>query len=117
MILYHNTVDTVKTNGILYSNPETVRKLAIMLMVNAAEANTDMVMDMPEEYTSKEEIEAVYLHLNEQAREMLEDHIADLRLNLDKFLQSVKFRARVTRLDYAKVDGKLNDVHVELDVE
>lgn len=116
MIVYP-TVDTVKTNEVLYYSPEAIRKLGIMLMVNAAEANTDMVMDMPDEYTSKEEIEAVYLHLNQQAREMLEDHIHDLRMNLDKFLQNVKFRARVTRLDYAKVDGTLNDVTVEIDVE
>lgn len=117
MILYHNAVETVKTNAVLYSNNEAVRKLAIMMMVNAAEANTDMVMDCPDQYTSKEEIEAVYLHLNELALETLEDHIHDLRLNLEKFLQTVKFRARVTRLEYAKVDGKLNDVTVELEVE
>lgn len=117
MILYHNTVDTVKTNDVLFSNDNAVRKLAIMMMVNAAEANTDMVMDMPNEYTSKQEIEAAFLHLNEQAIDMLEDHIADLRLNLESFLRNIKYRARVTRIDYSKANGEMSDVHVELDVE
>lgn len=117
MILYHNTVETVKTNQVLFSHNEAIRKLAIMMMVNAAEANTDMVMDMPNEYSSKAEIEAAFLHLNEQAIDMLEDHIADLRLNLEKFLQNVKFRARVTRVDYSKANGEMSDIHVELDVE
>lgn len=117
MIAYPRNVDSVKTNDVLYSMPEAVRKLGIMLMVNAAEANADMVMDMPNEYTSKQEIEAAFLHLNEQAMDMLEDHIADLRKNIASFLHNVKFRARVTRLDYGKADGEMSDVHVELDVE
>lgn len=116
MIVYQS-VDTVKTNEILFYSPEAVRKLGIMMLVNAAEANADMIMDMPEEYTSKPEMEAVFLHLNEQAMDMLEDHIHDLRLNLQKFLQNVKFRARVTRIDYKKDTGLLKDIHVELDVE
>lgn len=117
MILYHNAVETVKTNEVLYSNDNAIRKLAIMMMVNAAEANTDMVLDMPNEYTSKQEIEAAFLHLNEQAVDTLEDYIHDLRLNLEKFLRNAKFRARVTRIDYSKANGEMSDIHVELDVE
>lgn len=116
MILYPDC-ETVKTNEVLYSSDKAIRKLAIMLMVNAAEANADMVMDMPNEYTSKPEIEAAFLHLNEQAIEMLEDHLHDLRLNLETFLKNAKFRAQVTRIDYSKADGEMSDIHVELDVE
>lgn len=117
MILYHNTVETVKTNEVLYGSREAIRKLAIMLMVNAAEANTDMVMDMPNEYTSKPEIEAAFLHLNEQALDMLDDHIDTLRGALKAELEKIKFRARVTRIDYSKANGEMSDVHVELNVE
>lgn len=116
MILYPS-VDTVKTNDVLFYSAEAVRKLGIMLMVNAAEANTDMVMDMPEEYTSKPEMDAVYLHLNEQAIDMLEDHIADLRRSLESFLRNVKFQARVTRIDYDDVTGDMKDITVKLNVE
>ena len=117
MIAYPRNVDTVKTNEVLYSHNEAIRNLGIMLMVNAAESNADMVLDMPEEYTSKPEIEAAFLHLNEQALDMMEDHIADLRRSLEKFLLNAKFRARVTRIDYSKANGEMSDVHVELDVE
>ena len=48
---------------------------------------------------------------------MMDDHIDELRHKLDKFLQNVKFRARVTRIDYKKDTGDLKDIHVELDVE
>lgn len=117
MILYHNTVETVKTNDILFYRPEAIRKLGIMMMVNAAEANMDMVMDCPEEYKTKEDIEKVLNSLNEQALDMLEDHINDLRSSLESFLRNAKFRARVTRVDYSKANGEMSDVHVELDVE
>ncbi len=116
MIVFEDGLETVKTNGVLYSQPDTVRKMAIMLMVNAAEANTDMVCDMPEEYESKQEIENAFQALNEQALDMLEDHIADLRLSLDKFLRSAKVTARVRRLDYDK-EGKLADITLDIDVE
>jgi len=116
MIVVEHGVDTVKTDSVLYSNPEAIRKLAIRLMANAAEANTDMVCDMPEEYESKQEIENAFQALNEQALDMLEDHIADLRLSLDKFLQGAKVTARVRRLDYNK-EGKLADITLDIDVE
>lgn len=117
MIAYEKAVDTVRTNEILYQSPEAVRKIAVMLMVNAAECNADMVMDLPEEYPSKEEIEAVFLRLNEQALEMLDDHIDSLRGALKAQLEKIKFRARVTRLDYHRETGKLDDIHVNISVE
>lgn len=116
MIVYQN-VDTIKTNEILYAGREAVRKLAIMMMVNAAESNHDMVLDMPEEYTSKQEIEAAFLHINEQALDMLDDYIDSLRGALKAELEKIKFRARVTRVDYSKTDGEMSGIHVELNVE
>ena len=117
MIVYNNAANTVKTDGVLYGNPEAVRHLAVMLMVNAAECNVDMVMDVPQEYGSKPEIEAVFQNLNELALEVLDDHIDTLRGALKAELERIKFRARVTRLDYSKANGELSDIHVELNVE
>ena len=116
MINYEATADFVKTTGVLYSQPESIRRLAIMMMVNAAEANTDMIFDMPEEYETKQDIEGAFQALNEQALDLLEDHIADLRLSLDKFLRSAKVTAKVRRLDYTK-EGKLADIMLDIDVE
>ena len=116
MIVFENGLETVKTNGVLYSQPEAIRKLAIMIMVNMAEGNIDMICDMQDEYQTKEDIEAVFAPLNEQALDMLEDHMADLQRNLESFLQNAKVTAKVRRLDYGK-EGNLADVFVELDVE
>lgn len=116
MIVYTANVDTVKTNGVLYSQPEAVRKLAIAMLVNVAEGNTDMVCDMSEEYPTKADVEAVYSGLHEVALDMLSDHIADLQASLEKALREIKYTARVRRLDYDK-DGKLSDVTVDIDVE
>jgi YD repeat-containing protein len=116
MINYEAIADMVKTTGVLYSQPESIRRLAIMMMVNAAEANTDMIYDCLEEYKSKEDIEGAFQALNEVALDCLEDHINDLRLSLDKFLRSTKVTARVRRLDYDK-EGKLSEITLDIDVE
>jgi uncharacterized membrane protein len=116
MIVYENGVDTVKTNDVLCYSTKAVRNLAIMLMVNAAEANTDMVLDMSHEYRTKDEVEAVFNNLNEIALDALADHIDDLRASLEKFLREVKFTARVRRMEY-EADGSLSDVLVELEVK
>jgi hypothetical protein len=91
--------------------------MAIRLMANAAESNIDMIADCPDDYISKPEIEAAFLHLNEQALDMFEDHIHDLRINLEKFLRNAKFRARVTRIDYNENPGAMTDITVKIDVE
>ena len=116
MINFESGCDTVKTNGVLYSQPDAIRKMALMLLVNAAESNTDMVFDCAEEYKSKDEIEGVFTELNEQTLDMLEDHIADLHRSLESFLRSAKVTARVRRLDYDK-EGKLADISLDLSVE
>ena len=116
MIVFEDNVETVKVNGVLYSQPDTVRKLAVMMMVNAAEGNTDMVLDMQHEYPSKADVEAAFKDLNELALDCLEDHISDLRLALKQFLENAKVTARVRRLEY-DTDGNLADIVVDVDVK
>ena len=116
MIVYENGIEQVNTNGVLYSNPSVIRKLAIMMMVSMAESNTDMVCDMSEEYPTKADVERVFQGLNDQALDMLDDHISDLRASLEKFLQEVKYTAKVRRLEYDQ-EGKLADITVDIDVE
>ncbi len=116
MINYEAIADMVKTNGVLYSQPESIRRLAIMMMVNAAEANTDMIFDCSEEYETKQDIEGAFQALNEVALDMLEDHISDLRRSLETVLRNAKVAARVRRLDYNK-EGNLADITIDIDVE
>lgn len=116
MIVYQDNIDTVKTNGVLYSNPDAVRKMAIMMLVNVAEGNTDLVCDCADDYKTKADVEAVFQGLNEVALDMLSDHIDDLRLALEKCLREIKYTARVRRLDYDQ-EGNLADVTVDIDVQ
>lgn len=115
MIVFPDS-EMVETNAVLYSQPEAIRKLATMMLVNMAESNTDMICDMPEEYDTKEDIERAFGHLNEQALDCLEDHINDLRNSLERFLREVKVTTRVRRLEYNE-QGKLSDITVDLSVE
>lgn len=116
MIVYQDNIETVKTNSVLYSDPQTVRKLAIMMLVNVAEGNTDMVCDCAGDYPTKKDVEAVFQGLNEVALDMLDDHFADLRSSLEKCLREIKYTARVRRMDYDE-QGNLSDVTVDISVE
>jgi hypothetical protein len=115
MIFHEDGAETVKTNGVLYSQPDAIRRLAIMMLVNSAEGNIDMVLDCSGDYESKDDIEDVFAPLADQALDMLEDHIADLRRSLESFLRSAKVTAQVRRLDYNK-EGKLSDITLDIDV-
>jgi hypothetical protein len=116
MIVFQNGIETVKTRDALYSCDDAIRKMATLLIVDMAEANTDMVCDMPDEYKSKEDIERVFQHLSEQALDVFEDHFDYLKTKMLQYLRNAKVTARVRRLEY-DVDGKLNDVTVEVEVE
>ena len=115
MVNFDKSVETVNTNDVLYARNDALRALAVMMMVNAAESNTDMICDVPEEYESKDDIEAVFGSLNEQALAMFDEHFDDLRRRVERFLQSAKVTARVRRLDY-NVEGRLCDITLDLDV-
>ena len=115
MVNFDKGVETVNTNDVLYSRNDAIRALAVMMMVNAAESNTDMICDMPEEYVNKDDVEVVFSSLNEQALDMFDDHFEDLRNRVERFLRNAKVTARVRRLDY-NVEGRLWDITVDLDV-
>ena len=115
MIFHEDGTETVRTNSVLFSQPDAVRKLAIMMMVNAAEGSIDMITDYPENYETKEDMEIVLGNVREMALECLEDHIADLRRSLESFLRSAKVDVKVRRLDYTKA-GELSDISIDIDV-
>ena len=116
IVIQSDDAETVSTNAVLYSRPEAIRKLATMMIVSMAEANTDMICDMAEEYPTKGDVERGFQHLADQALDSLEDHINDLRESLTKFLKDAKVVAKVRRLDYDD-DGALSDIMIDLRVE
>jgi vacuolar-type H+-ATPase catalytic subunit A/Vma1 len=116
MIIFQNGVETIKTRDALYSSDEAIRKMATMLIVDMAEANTDMICDMQDEYKSKADIERVFQNLNEQTIDVFEDHFDYLKIKMLQYLRTANVTARVRRLEY-DVDGRLSDVTVEVAVE
>ena len=103
----------VAPTDVLYRKGDAVRKLAVAMMVNIAESNTDMVCDMQEEYKTKEDIEAVFGSLNLTALDLLDDYIDDLRDSIKTQLIELRSQARVRRLEYDN-DGRLVDITVDL---
>jgi Zn-dependent M32 family carboxypeptidase len=116
MIVFDKDVESVKTEGVLYSHKDSVRSLAILMMATAAEGNVDMILDCSEEYPTKKDIDEVFKHLNGVALDMFAEYIDELKHNVEEFLKNAKFKAHISRLHYDK-EGKLSDVDVELDVE
>ena len=115
MIYCEDKVDSfmVKPNDILYARPEAIRKLAMSMLVNIAESNTDMVIDYAEEYENKREIEGLFECINDTALDTLEDQIEELHSALRSMLKTIRVNPRVRRLDYDD-DGKLIDITVDL---
>lgn len=116
MIIYPPNIENLRTSNIFYSNKESIRKMALMLMVNLSEGAVDMVCDMPEEYTTKEKIEECFNNVHEQALDLLDDYIFNLKQTLEAELKAMKYTSRVRRLDYSKT-GELEDITVEIEVE
>jgi nicotinic acid phosphoribosyltransferase len=116
MIVFQSGIETVKTRDAIYASDDAVRKMATLLIVDMAEANTDMVCDMPDEYKSKDDIERVFQHLSEQAVDVFEDHFEYFKERILKYLRTAQVTAKVRRLEY-DVDGNLSDVTVEVEVE
>jgi outer membrane translocation and assembly module TamA len=75
-----------------------------------------MVVDMFDEYKSKDDIERVFQNLSEQAADTFEDHFEYFKEKMLQYLRNARVTARVRRLEY-DVDGRLSDVTVEVDVE
>lgn len=117
MIVYPHGIDTVKTGDVLYGRKQAVRNMVIQMLVDAAESHVDMLLDCPEEYPTKKDVEAVFQNLNEIAESMFEDYFHDLREAVFKELKEIKIRARVTRMDYANETGELKDITVNISVE
>jgi|694.fasta_scaffold35191_11 hypothetical protein len=116
MIVFQSGIETVKTRDALYGSDDAIRKMATLMIVDMAEGNTDMVVDMFDEYKSKDDIERVFQNLSEQAADTFEDHFEYFKEKMLQYLRNARVTARVRRLEY-DVDGRLSDVTVEVDVE
>ncbi len=115
-VSYNGLSQTVNASNVLYGQKHTIKALAQAAMVSMAEADTEMVLDMPNEYPTKADVEAVFQGLHEQATDFINDMIEDLRARLLEELAQKRYTARVTALHYDD-EGRLDDVSVKLDFD
>ena len=113
-LYYHSC----QTQDVLYASrhSETVRNLALALVIDRANVNVDMVCDMSSEYANKDAVEAVFADLNKQASEMVDDMLNTLKTVVKQQLIDMTVSARVRQLNYDK-DGKLDDITVVIDTK
>jgi hypothetical protein len=116
MTIIHNAASTVDSIGVIHSLSGSVRQLAINMIVDMAEGNLDMIQDMAEEYSNKNDIENALAVLNDQALDMLPDLMRDLETSIKNTLEQLKYTAKVSRMDYDDA-GELKDVTVKLNFE
>jgi hypothetical protein len=116
-ITYTGVSQNLTASKFLFYSDDTIKALAQAAMVNMAEANVEMVCDLPKEYESKTDVERVFQGLHEQAADMIRDHFDDLRDRLLAELATKKYTARVKAMKFCDVDGELDDVDVKLTFE
>lgn len=116
MIVHEQGIDTLRTGGVLYTDPKDIRKLAMRLLIDAAECNVDMIMDYPAKYATKAEMESAFRGLTNQCLDMLDDHIDNLRQAMTQYLTNMKYHACLTHVEYHRVTGELVDVTIDITV-
>lgn len=115
-IVHNNLHDTVKVQTVIYANDSTVNAIASGAMIRMAETNIDMILDEEREYNTKAEIEAVFTQLHEQARDLIDEAMAELRERIMDRLKEMSYTVQVRRLDYDG-NGDLSDVSINLDIK
>jgi Zn-dependent M32 family carboxypeptidase len=111
-VSYSGVSQTVRAEDVLYSREAAVRAIAQAAMINMAEANAEMMMDCPEEYSTRADAERVFQGLHEQARDFVNDVFSDLETSVLKELERA-YTARVTALHFDD-RGELADVDVKV---
>jgi hypothetical protein len=115
-IVHNNLHDTVKVQTVIYSNDRTVNIIASGAMISMAEANVDMILDQGREYNTKADIEAAFAQLHEQARDLIDEAMAELRERIMDRLKEMSYTVQVRRLDYDE-NGELDDICINLDIK
>ena len=109
-------LQNVVATNVLYAQGNTIKALAQAAMVSMAEADVEMVLDMSNEYPTKADIERVFQGLHDQATDLINDMIEDLRDRLLTELAQKRYTARVTALTYDD-EGQLDDIGLKNDFD
>ena len=107
----------IRPETVLYSRNETVDAIALMAIVNMVEGSIEMITDVPQEYPTKGDIEAVLANANEQAIDFLNDAMDELKAAVIERVRTGKLTVRVKAMKFCDVDGMLDDVDAVVSFE
>lgn len=120
-IIFKSGNETVSTSAVIYANGNAMKKMAAQMIADQVEGSIDMIMDMPEDYPTKQDIEKVLSSAKEQCIDMFDDYIDTIRGAWKAALDATNFTARVVRIDYYNEQdqnlGDYKDIHVEVRVD
>jgi Zn-dependent M32 family carboxypeptidase len=112
-VSYSGVSQTVRATDVLYSRAEVVKAIVQAAMVNMAEGNVEMLLDCPEEYPTKADLERVFQGLHDQATDFVEDVFDELKQSVLDQIARQKYTARVTALRYDD-DSAMSDIDVKI---
>ncbi len=115
-VSYTGASQVVNATNVLYAQDQAVKALAQACMVSLAEADVDMLLDCPNEYPTKADMERVFQGLHEQAADFINDTFDDLKDRILKELAQARYTARVKALHYGE-QGQVEDIDLQVDFE
>lgn len=115
-VSYTGASQVVNATNLLYAHDQAVKALAQACMISLAEADVDMLLDCPNEYPTKADMERVFQGLHEQAADFINDTFDDLKERILKELAQARYTARVKALHYDQ-QGVVEDIGLQVDFE
>lgn len=102
--------------GVVRADAQTVNKIVASMMMSMADANIDLIIDYPDEYRTKQDIEAVFNNLRYQMLETVDDIVYTLKDALTERIQNTVFSTKVRQMHYDD-KGQLSDIVLNIDIK
>jgi hypothetical protein len=115
-VSYTGASQVCNATNVLYAQDQAVKALAQACMISLAEADVDMLLDCPNEYPTKADMERVFQGLHEQAADFINDTFDDLKERILKELAQARYTARIKALHYDQ-QGVVEDIGLQVDFE
>ncbi len=115
-VSYTGASQVCNATNVLYAQDQAVRALAQACMISLAEADVDMLLDCPQEYPTKADMERVFTGLHDQAADFINDTFDDLKERVLAELAKTRYTARIKALHYDQ-QGAVEDISLQVDFE
>jgi hypothetical protein len=116
MINFKGVGHHISAVNVIYPNDQVIKAIAQAAIVNMAEGDVEMLCDCSEQYPTKADLEQVFQGLHDQAADLIEETINELKTRLLAELAEKRYTARVTGLHYDD-EGALSDITVSIDFD